>query len=94
MTCQPVGDNISITCGFDGMTVSVNECVFTDGNENVVIGYSDVAECQSTNDDGNLVVTTALDGCGVAHAAGDGVILFSNTLSVFARTSDNGIITG
>lgn len=58
-----------------------------------MIGYSEAAECQSTNDDGNLVVTTALDGCGVAHAAGDGVILFSNTLSVFARTSNNGIIT-
>ena len=94
MTCQPVGDLISITCGFDGMTVSVDECVFTDGNEEVVIGYSEDPNCQSTNETGILTVSTALDGCGVSHSAGDGVILFSNTLSVFDRTSQNGIITG
>ena len=93
VTCEPLADKIAITCAFDAMTIAVDQCVFTDGNEAIVIGYSDDAACQSTNVNGTLTVTTPFDGCGVTNAMGDDVILFSNTLSVRSRTSTSGIIT-
>ena len=91
-SCLPASDKISVTCAQDGMTIDVDKCVYNDGADVVTIGFSEDPTCQSIEYNGTLSITTALDECGVQHSTGDGIISFSNTLTVLDRINPNGLM--
>ena len=94
-TCLPKPEKIAVTCAHNGMTVDVEQCVYTDGlTDTVTIGFSNTFNpgCWGMEYNGTLSVTSPLDQCGFSSEAGDGVIVFSNTLAVINRSRSLGLI--
>ena len=82
MTCKPSADKIGVTCGHDGMTIVVDECVYTDGAETIMLGFGADNTCTSSQTDQSLTISTKLDGCGTASAVDGETITFSNSVVV------------
>ena len=82
-----------MTCSQEGMTVDVDECVYTDGSDTVTVGFGSDQSCQSIEYNGTLSVTTPLDGCGSTTSTKDGLIVFSNNLEVTSRIHPVGLVT-
>ena len=61
-TCLPSSDKISVTCSSSGMVTEMDACIFAGENEIVTLSLIDET-CISENQNGNLVISNALDEC-------------------------------
>jgi hypothetical protein len=80
--CHPSSDHLHVSCSATEMSVSIDECVYQD-DVDLVWSESDCSMASHNNT--SWGITTALDGCGTAATAADGVISFSNSVVVEKR---------
>ena len=73
------------------MTVEIDECVYTDGEETITLGFSDNT-CTTNVSENTFSMFTSLDGCGTTPTVSGDEIVFSNTVVVTERVHPMGLV--
>jgi hypothetical protein len=80
-----------ITCATEGVTVQIDECVYTEGFETMILGFNSDEQCTSNQNADILTLSSSLDTCGFEKSTVGDEIIFQNTISVIQRIQSNGL---